>query len=80
MDLDAGWSSLVGIHGGYMSALTVRGAEAVAGADRCVRTVTTSFLRTGEPGAATLVTHDGAHRAHDVDGGRRPRAGRAAFS
>ena len=30
VDLDAGWSSLVGVHGGYMCALAVRGAE-VAG-------------------------------------------------
>ncbi|MEY2417806.1 MAG: hypothetical protein QOG90_486 [Actinomycetota bacterium] len=55
--LDDGWSSLVGIHGGYMSALTVRGAEAVAGADRTARTVTTSFLRTGRPGPATVVVN-----------------------
>ena len=54
VDLDAGWSSLVGIHGGYLSALTVKGAEAVAGLDRTVRTVTTSFLRTGQPGPATV--------------------------
>lgn len=53
--LDDGWSSLVGIHGGYMSALTVKGAEAVAGTDRSVRTVTSSFLRTGRPGAAEVV-------------------------
>jgi acyl-CoA thioesterase len=58
VELDPGWSSLVGIHGGYMSALTVRGAEAFAGAgDRTVRTVTTSFLRTGEPGPATVSVH-----------------------
>lgn len=54
VELDAGWSSLVGIHGGYMTALTVRGAEAFAGRDRTVRTVTTSFLRTGQPGPATV--------------------------
>lgn len=52
--LDDGWSSLVGIHGGYLSALAVRGAEAVHGAARTVRTVTTSFLRTGQPGPATV--------------------------
>ncbi|MDP1795470.1 MAG: thioesterase family protein [Acidimicrobiales bacterium] len=55
VELDPGWSSLVGIHGGYMSALTVRAAEAVAGPDRVVRTATTSFLRTGKPGPATVV-------------------------
>ena len=54
VELDDGWSSLVGIHGGYMSALTVTGAEAVAGTGRCARTVTTSFLRTGQPGPATV--------------------------
>ena len=54
VELDAGWSSLVGIHGGYLSALAVKGAEAVAGVDRTVRTITTSFLRTGQPGPATV--------------------------
>jgi acyl-CoA thioesterase len=53
VELDAGWSSLVGVHGGYMCALAVRGAEAVVG-DRVVRTVTTSFLRTGAVGPAQL--------------------------
>ena len=56
-ELDTGWSSLVGIHGGYMCALAVRGAEALA-ADRQVRTVTTSFLRTGAVGPATLVVRE----------------------
>lgn len=54
VELDNAWRSLVGIHGGYMSALTVKGAEALAGADRTVRTVTTSFLRPGRPGPATV--------------------------
>lgn len=53
LDLDAGWSSLVGIHGGYMCALAVRGAEAIV-EDRIVRTATTSFLRTGAVGPAVL--------------------------
>lgn len=53
VDLDSTWASLVGIHGGYMCALAVRGAEALA-TDRTVRTVTTSFLRTGQPGPASL--------------------------
>lgn len=57
VDLDPGWSSLVGIHGGYMSALTVRAAEIVAGPDRVVRTATTSFLRTGKPGPATVTVN-----------------------
>jgi acyl-CoA thioesterase len=56
VDLDPGWSSLVGIHGGYLCALAVRAAEAVAGGgSRPVRTITTSFLRTGRPGPATVV-------------------------
>jgi acyl-CoA thioesterase len=54
VELDPGWSSLVGIHGGYMSALTVAAAETLAGADRTVRTITTSSLRTGRPGPATV--------------------------
>src|SRR5688572_18182357 len=53
VELDAGWSSLVGVHGGYMCAVAVRGAEALA-EGRSVRTLTTSFLRTGEVGPATL--------------------------
>lgn len=53
VELDDGWSSLVGVHGGYMCAIAVRGAEAVA-PDRSVRTLTTSFLRTAQVGPATL--------------------------
>lgn len=47
------WSSLVGLHGGYLTALAVRGASAAV-PDRPVRTVSTSFLSNGEPGPATL--------------------------
>ena len=57
VDLDAGWSSLVGMHGGYLCSLAVRGAEAVA-SDRTVRTITTSFLRSGEVGPATLTVQE----------------------
>jgi acyl-CoA thioesterase len=53
VELDDGWSSLVGVHGGYMCAIAVRGAEASA-PDRRVRTLTTTFLRTGQVGPATL--------------------------
>lgn len=53
VELDAGWSSLVGVHGGYMCALAVRGAEALVD-DRSVRTLSTSFLRAGQIGPATL--------------------------
>lgn len=51
--LDPGWSSLVGIHGGYMCAIAVRGAETMA-SDRKVRTLSTSFLRIGQVGPASL--------------------------
>jgi acyl-CoA thioesterase len=53
VELDAGWSSLVGVHGGYMCALAVRAANSVV-QDRTVRTVTTSFLRTAAVGPALL--------------------------
>ena len=53
VDLDAGWSSLVGVHGGYMCALAVRGAESLA-PGRSVRTISTSFLRSGRVGPAVL--------------------------
>ena len=53
VDLDAGWSSLVGVHGGYMCALAVRAAESLA-PGRAMRTMSTSFLRTGRVGPATL--------------------------
>ena len=51
--LDESWSSLRGIHGGYLTALVVRAAETVLG-DRSVRTVSTSFLRPAGVGAARL--------------------------
>ncbi len=53
VELDAGWSSLVGVHGGYLCALAVRGAEALA-PGRTVRTLSTSFLRTAQVGPASL--------------------------
>jgi acyl-CoA thioesterase len=53
VDLDGGWSSLVGVHGGYMCALAVRGAESPA-PGRLVRTMSTSFLRSGRVGPAVL--------------------------
>ncbi len=54
VELDAGWSALAGVHGGYMCALAVRGAE-LAAPGRTVRTMTASFLRPGRVGPATLV-------------------------
>lgn len=53
VDLDAGWSSLVGVHGGYLCSLAVRAAETVV-EHRSVRTLTTSFLRTASVGAAVV--------------------------
>ena len=57
VDLDAGWSSLVGVHGGYMCALAVRAAESMA-PGREMRTMSTSFLRTGQVGPATLTVRE----------------------
>ena len=57
VDLDGGWSSLVGMHGGYMSALAVRAAESLA-PDRMVRTTSTSFLRSGRVGPAALTVRE----------------------
>jgi len=51
--LDYGWSSLVGVHGGYMCAIGVLAAVAVV-PEQAVRTCTTSFLRTAEVGAALV--------------------------
>jgi len=53
VDLHESWSSLRGIHGGYMASLAARAAERVV-PDRAVRTVTTSFLRPGKVGPAQL--------------------------
>jgi acyl-CoA thioesterase len=53
VDLDGGWSSLVGVHGGYMCAVVVRGSESLA-PGRVVRTMSTSFLRSGRVGPAVL--------------------------
>ena len=53
VDLDGGWSSLVGVHGGYMGAVAVRGSESLA-PGRSVRTMSTSFLRSGRVGPAVL--------------------------
>jgi acyl-CoA thioesterase len=53
VELDAGWSSLVGVHGGYLCALAVRGAESLA-SGRVVCTMSTSFLRSGRVGPALL--------------------------
>ncbi len=51
--LDAGWSSLRGIHGGYLAAIAVRAAETHL-EQRAVRSITMSFLRPAAIGQARL--------------------------
>jgi Thioesterase-like superfamily len=51
--LDEAWSSLVGMHGGYLAAVAIRAAEVVVGA-RLIRTVTTNFLRPAHAGPAQV--------------------------
>ena len=51
--LDSSWSSLRGIHGGYLTAVAVRAAETQL-VDRPVRSVTVSFLRPAVAGPARL--------------------------
>ena len=51
--LDEAWSSLTGVHGGYLSAVAIRAAEAVVG-DRPIRTVSTTFVRPTVAGPATV--------------------------
>lgn len=60
VDLPEEWSSLVGIHGGYLTALAVRGAAHLV-PDRSVRTITTSFLRPAQPGLAQLHVTEQRH-------------------
>lgn len=47
------WASLVGVHGGYLAAIAVRSAELVEPA-RQVRTLTTGFLASAQPGPAEV--------------------------
>jgi acyl-coenzyme A thioesterase PaaI-like protein len=54
VDLDPAWSSLIGVHGGYLAAIAIKAAQIVAGDDRPVRTATTSYLRPGSVGPATV--------------------------
>lgn len=53
VQLDEAWSSLVGVHGGYLTAVVIRAAQAVAD-DRPIRTVNTVFLRPGSVGPAMI--------------------------
>ena len=64
IDLDPVWSSLVGMHGGYLVAVAIRAAQAVVG-DRPIRTVTTSFLRPGQAGPAEVEVEVVRARAFD---------------
>lgn len=52
-DLRATWLSATGVHGGYQVAMAVRAAMAQAPGRR-VRTVSTAFLRPGQPGPTTF--------------------------
>jgi len=52
-ELDDAWSSLRGVHGGYMAAIAVRAFEH-AHPDREVRTVHVSFVRAGAVGPAEV--------------------------
>ena len=61
--LDEAWSSLIGMHGGYLTAIAIKAAQIVAD-DRPIRTVNTVFLRPGSVGPAVV----------DVDVVRRGRS------
>ena len=53
VELDPSWSSLRGLHGGYLAAIMTGAAEALS-PGRDVRTSTTTFLRPSRPGPATV--------------------------
>ena len=57
VELDAGWASLVGVHGGYLAAIATRAAEATA-PDRRARTIATTFHRSGAVGPARVVVEE----------------------
>ncbi len=52
-DLSAAWLSATGVHGGYQVAIAVRAALAHT-PDRRLRSLSTNFLRPGQPGGATF--------------------------
>ena len=54
IDLDSAWSSLIGMHGGYLVAVAIAAAGKLAG-DRPIRTVTTNFLRPAFAKPATVI-------------------------
>ena len=51
VQLDPAWSSLTGMHGGYLAAIAILAGQSAVG-DRPIRTVTTSFLRPAVAGPA----------------------------
>ncbi|CAN5694488.1 thioesterase family protein [soil metagenome] len=53
LDIDPSWSSLRGVHGGYLASLAVRAAQHLV-PDRTVRTSTTSFLRPAAVGSTQV--------------------------
>ena len=53
IDIDPSWSSLRGVHGGFLASLAVRGTQPLV-PDRQVRTVTTSFLRPAVTGPTQI--------------------------
>ena len=53
VDFDPAWSSLVGIHGGYLVAVAIKAAQEIVG-ERPIRTVTTNFLRPATTGPADV--------------------------
>ena len=58
VDLQPNWLSLVGIHGGYVTAIAARGIEEVVDDEsRPLRSLSTQFVRSPAPGAATLDVH-----------------------
>jgi acyl-CoA thioesterase len=54
-DLPERWSSLVGVHGGYVAAVAVRAiGEAIGDTGRPLRTVSVQFLRSARPGPVEI--------------------------
>lgn len=54
VELSPLWSSLVGVHGGYLTAIAAKAAALVV-TDRAVRTLSTSFVRPTRLGTADVV-------------------------
>jgi acyl-CoA thioesterase len=55
VDLDGGWSTPVGLNGGYVAAVVLQAIiDAVARPERAPRSLTLHYLKTPSPGAATV--------------------------